>query len=55
MDSATPLSESVPSVQSAPVTLENMLEDAIKKEDYELANKLKDVIAYQDKNKKEDK
>lgn len=41
-----------PEVQSIPVALENMLEEAIKKEDYELANKLKAVISHQDKNKK---
>jgi hypothetical protein len=40
------------SIQTIPVALENMLEDAIKKEDYELANKLKAVISHQDKNKK---
>lgn len=40
------------SVQSIPVALENMLEEAIKKEDYELANKVKAVIAHQDKIKK---
>lgn len=39
-------------VQVIPVALENMLEDAIKKEDYELANKVKAVIAHQDKTKK---
>jgi hypothetical protein len=33
-----------------------MLEEAIKKEDYELANKVKAVIAHQEKSKKpEDK
>ncbi len=37
-------------------SLDNMLEEAIKKEDYELANKLKAVISHKTKNKnKEDK
>lgn len=43
-------------VQTIPVALDNMLEEAIKKEDYELANKVKAVIAHQEKSKKpEDK
>lgn len=42
--------------EQTPENLEHMLAEAIKKEDYELANKLKDVISHKSKTKnKEDK
>jgi hypothetical protein len=50
----SPPSYHTPNVQTSPVALEKMLDDAIKKEDYELANKLKEVIAHQEKEKKTD-